>query len=170
MAKYIPFKRPKVSQEDLDLLDDDDAIEGEVMPDNFPSIRKHEAPILNVEGVSILDSLAKAGYPAIADKLRSLQVTEGLEALEPFVKRIGLIEKRLDQILQAGLADLDVEALKSLLAVATDALQSRAKALLLPYGTISPRTAMQRAPAGTAPGTVVQIGIGSGVTPRPKHG
>lgn len=123
--------------------------------------------LIGPQTVVLLDQLEKAGYTAIAAKLRELQITEGLQSLDPLVKRLRAIEKHIDDALTQDMP-LDLEELQQLLKLTIDAYHARAKALVLPYGTISARTAIQ-SNKGHIANVNVAIGIGTGVSPRPKN-
>lgn len=120
---------------------------------------------LGVESVKLLDQLEKAGFTEIASKLKELQITEGLSQIDPHCNRLKLIESKIDELLAIGYP-MDTEELKGLLAATIDAYQARARALLLPYGSISPRTAMQG--KGQSNQVNIALGIGNGISPRTR--
>lgn len=134
-------------------------------PEFFAPAVTAEVPTLGLPAVKLLDQLEKVGYNELAAKLRELQRTDGVDALDPTMDRMASIEKHIDKLLQAE--ELDSAELQKLLKMTTDLYQARAKSLLLPYGTVSPRTALQ-GNKGVSGAVNVAIGIGTGVSPRPK--
>lgn len=155
MAKLKPFKSQEV-----------EVLPPEPRPKKDKNVAViSETPTPQKESLTMLNHLEKAGYGALALKIRDLQGTEGLEALDPLFKRLSKIEKQIDDML-ALQDNLEPEDLRKILKLITDLYHMRAKALLLPYGTISPRTAITK---GSIAGQVnIAVGIGNGLTPRPK--
>lgn len=131
---------------------------------NMPEIIANSSNNLGIESVKLLDQLEKAGFTEIASKLKELQLTEGLAQLDPHCERLKLIESKIDELLQLGYP-MDTEELKGILAMTVDTYQARARALLLPYGTVSPRTAMQGRNNGSNQVNIA-LGIGNGISPK----
>jgi len=125
-----------------------------------------DTPTLGMPTVKLLDQLEKVGFNDLAAKLRELQRTDGVDALDPTMKRMSSIEKHIDKLLESE--ELDSSEVQKLLKMTIDLYQARAKSLLLPYGTVSPRTALQGNKGGGS-AVNVAIGIGTGVSPRPKN-
>lgn len=128
-------------------------------------VRIQMQAIETTKSIAVTTQLERMGYSELANEIKSQQLNCGLKSLAPLMTRLELIEKQIDQVLASG-APIEMSELRAILKLTADAAKTRAQALLLPYGAISPRSLAR----GDVPkvGAAIAVGIGTGVSPRPK--
>lgn len=170
--KLQPFKRKLIVPSPLFTADIPDNVEQVYEQEVLPAIQDGNnvtvftsPPPVETILTTILTQVENAGYPELAAKLKDLQISEGVEKLDPLFKRIGMLENQVDDLLSLGYP-MPVEEISRLLSITRDAFRARSQALLLPQGSVSPRSIGNRQ-KGDAP-VRVAIGIGNGISPRGK--
>lgn len=117
--------------------------------------------------IRVLDSLVDAGYGELAERLKELQRTEGVEQLGSYLDRIGMVERQIDELLKLG-APLDTATLKQCVAILSSSYQARAKALILPFGQVSPRSLNSGQRGLSSSVRVAVMATGQAVSPRKR--